>query len=183
MSITICHGRPETADGRTSAEIAVYDLLDALGISYDRADHEAAFTMEACKEVDEAFGTPLCKNLFLRNRQGTAFYLLLMPDDKPFKTKELSAQIQSARLSFAGEEDMVRLLGLHPGSVSVMGLMNDAENQVRLLIDRDLLDAEHLCCHPVVNTSSLRLKTKDVLDVFLPKVKHAWTPVELTGVE
>ena len=98
-------------------------MLDELKIEYLRIDHEPLETMEACKKVDEIFKTSMCKNLFLCNAQKTKFYLLLMPGDKKFKTKDLSKQIGSARLSFGPFEDMERLLCLTPGSVSVMGLI------------------------------------------------------------
>lgn len=94
-------GRPEDTQGRLDKEIRVYDLLDSLGIEYERTDHERTDTMEACNEIDAILQVTICKNLFLCNRQKTNFYLLMMPGDKPFKTKELSSQINSARLSFA----------------------------------------------------------------------------------
>ena len=174
-------GRPENTDGRQEREIRVYDCLDKLGIEYDRTDHEHADTMEACNEIDEVLNVLICKNLFLCNRQKTDFYLLMMPGDKPFKTKELPAQIGSARLSFASEEFMVEYLDIHPGAVSVMGLMNDTDNHVRLLIDEDVLKGEYIGCHPCVNTSSLKIRTKDIVETFLPAVHHDMTVVKLTG--
>lgn len=177
------HGRPQIDEGRQAREMKTYDLLDRLGIEYDRIDHEAAETMEVCREIDETLGALICKNLLLCNRQGTAFYLLMMPGDKPFRTKELSAQINSARLSFASAERMVEYLDIHPGSLSVMGLANDTEHHVRLLIDEDVLKGEFLGCHPCVNTSSLRLRTSDVIQIFLPAVKHDYTVVHLDGGE
>ena len=155
-------GRPENIQGRLDKEIRVYDLLDSLGIEYERTDHERTDTMEACNEIDAILQVTICKNLFLCNRQKTNFYLLMMPGDKPFKTKELSSQINSARLSFASPEDMERLLDITPGSVSIMGLMNDKENAVQLLVDEDVLQGEYLGCHPCINTSSLKMRTKDV---------------------
>ena len=116
----LLNGRPATNAGRLEKEIRVYDLLDSLGISYGRIDHEAAMTIEACQDIDALFGTHMCKNLFLCNRQETDFYLLLMPGDKKFKTKELSSQINTARLSFANEKHMEELLDITPGSVSVI---------------------------------------------------------------
>ena len=116
-------GRP--TEPREEREERCYDLLDRLGIAYFRVDHEHADTIEACREVEALLGCTICKNLFLCNRQQTAFYLLIMPGAKPFKTKYLSAQIGSSRLSFAGAADMERLLGVTPGSVSLLGLMND----------------------------------------------------------
>lgn len=174
-------GRPQNTEGRLEKEIRVYDLLDSLHIEYERTDHEKADTMEECHDIDAVLNATVCKNLFLCNRQKTNFYLLMMPGEKPFKTKELSSQINSARLSFASPEDMERLLDITPGSVSVMGLMNDKDNQVQLLVDEDVLEGEYLGCHPCINTSSLKMKTKDVFERFLPAVHHNMLTVHLTG--
>lgn len=176
------HGRPESMEGRQEREIRVYDFLDSLGIEYWQTDHDKlAYTMEDCLDVDAILEATICKNLFLCNRQKTKFYLLMMPGDKPFKTKELSHQIGSARLSFADEDKMVSLLDIHPGAVSVMGLMNDKDNAVQLLIDEDILDGEFLGCHPCVNTSSLKIRTSDILEKFLPAVGHDYIKVHLVG--
>ena len=173
-------GRPENTDGRLDKEIRVYDFLDKLGIQYQRIDHEAAMTMEACEEIDRALGdnTTICKNLFLCNRQETDFYLLLMPGDKPFKTKDLSAQIHSARLSFAKPEYMEKYLDITPGSVSVLGLMNDSEKKVQLLIDEDVMKEPYFGCHPCINTSSLKFTTEDLMQKIIPALKHE--PVTVT---
>ena len=174
-------GRPESPEGRLPREIRTYDFLDSLGIRYQRTDHERADNMEACNEIDAVLGVIICKNLFLCNRQKTAFYLLMMPGDKKFKTKELSAQIQSARLSFAGPEDMLKYLDIEPGAVSIMGLMNDRDHAVQLLVDEDVLKDEYIGCHPCVCTSSLRIRTKDITDVFLPSTGHSFRTVKLKG--
>lgn len=174
-------GRPQDTAGRTEKEIKVYDLLDTLGIPYFRTDHEEANTMEACNEIDKILDVLICKNLFLCNRQKTSFYLLMMPGDKAFKTKELSAQIQSARLSFADAASMEEFLNIKPGAVSIMGLMNDHDNHVQLLVDEDVRKSEDLGCHPCVSTSSLKLKTSDVFEKFLPAVHHKPIFVHLTG--
>ena len=178
-------GRPENTDNRLDKEIRVYDFLDKLGIQYQRIDHEAAMTMEACEEIDRALGdnTTICKNLFLCNRQETDFYLLLMPGDKPFKTKDLSAQIHSARLSFAKPEYMEKYLDITPGSVSVLGLMNDIEGKVRLLIDEDGLTERYFGCHPCINTSSLKFTTEDLIGKVIPALKHAPKMVKLGMTE
>ena len=173
--------RPENTEGRLPREMRVYDFLDSLGIEYKRVDHEPAMTMEACEAVDVALGMQMCKNLFLCNRQKTAFYLLLMPGDKKFKTKELSSQIGSARLSFAEAGDMLKYLDIEPGAVSVMGLMNDKEHGVRLLVDEDVKAGEFIGCHPCVNTSSLKIKTSDIFEKFLPAVGHEPEIVHLVG--
>ena len=177
------HGRPLDLQGRLDKEIRVYDLLDSLGIEYDRTDHEAAGTMEDCLEVDKILGVIICKNLFLCNRQKTKFYLLMMPGDKPFKTKDVSSQIGSARLSFAGEEEMLAYLDITPGAVSIMGLMNDKDNHVQLLIDKPVMESDLLGCHPCVNTASLRMKTKDVIEKFLPAVHHEAIVIDLPDYE
>ncbi len=174
-------GRPDNIDGRLIREIRTYDFLDRLGIQYDRTDHEAATTMEACEEIDRVLGVVMCKNLFLCNRQKTRFYLLLMPGDKKFKTKELSSQIGSARLSFAGAEDMLKYLDIEPGAVSVMGLMNDRNHEVQLLIDKDILKEEYLGCHPCVCTSSMKIRTADIIERFLPETGHEYQTVTLVG--
>lgn len=165
-------GRPESAEGREAKEIRVYDLLDGLGIEYDRVDHERADTMADCAAIDEVLQAAICKNLFLCNTQKTKFYMLMIVGDKKFKTKDISKQIESPRLSFAPYEYMEEFLDILPGSVSVMGLMNDKEKKVQLLMDRELVDTEYFGCHPCVNTSSLRLRTKDLLEKFLPAVEH-----------
>ena len=172
-------GRPVENTGRQQKEIRVYDLLDSLGIEYHRVDHEAAMTMEGCREADEAMGTRMCKNLLLCNRQKTAFYLLMLPGEKVFKTSVLSKEIGSSRLSFADGEYMERFLDITPGSLSVLGLMNDRENAVRLLMDRALLEEEYIGVHPCVNTSSLKLRTRDLLEKILPATGHECTMVAL----
>ncbi|NCC08840.1 MAG: prolyl-tRNA synthetase associated domain-containing protein [Clostridia bacterium] len=172
-------GRPAANDGRLEKEIRTYDMLDALGIAFERLDHPAAETMEVCEEIDRELHATICKNLFLCNRQQTAFYMLMMPGEKVFKTKDLSAQLGVARLSFATAQQMEALLDITPGSVSVMGLMNDHDNRVRLLIDEDVLKGEYIGCHPCINTSSLRIKTSDLINKFLPAVKHEFTTVKL----
>ena len=172
-------GRPADTAGRLDKEIRTYDLLDRLGVKYERIDHEPAMTMEDCKEVDQLLEAVICKNLFLCNRQKTAFYLLMIPDTKVFHTKDLSAQIGSARLSFAKPEYMEEFLDITPGSVSVMGLMNDKEHRVQLLIDEDVLDGEYIGCHPCINTSSIRFKVKDLIEKVIPAMGHDFVKVKL----
>lgn len=175
-------GRPANCCGRLDKEVLCYDFLDNLGVSYQRIDHEAANTMEICAALDEALGTLICKNLLLCNRQCTDFYLLMMPGNKPFKTKDLSKQIGSSRLSFAGAEYMEQFLDITPGSLSVLGLMNDKDHRVRLLIDQDVLRGETVGCHPCINTSSLRLRTCDLIEKIIPALEHNPTLVELPWV-
>lgn len=174
-------GRPAACEGRLEKEIRCYDLLDSLGLDYWRVDHAAADNMEVCAKIDEALGAAICKNLFLCNRQKTAFYMLMTPGNKPFKTKELSHQIGSARLSFAGPEDMEKYLDITPGSVSILGLMNDKEHHVQLLVDEDVLKGEWLGCHPCINTTSLRIRTADAFGPLLKAMGHEMRTVKLIG--
>lgn len=171
-------GRP-SPEGRLPKEMRVYDLLDRLGISYVRLDHDVTPSIEACHHVDEVLHIEICKNLFLCNAQKTDFYLLLMPGTKKFRTAVLSKQVGSARLSFGPPEFMEKFLDITPGSVSILGLMNDHEKRVKLLIDREVLEAPDIGCHPCINTSSLKIATKDILEKFLPYTGHEYRVVEL----
>ncbi len=171
------NGRPADCTGRLEKEIRVYDFLDKLGIKYHRVDHSVAGKMEACREIDEALGVVLCKNLFLCNRQKTKFYLLMMPADKPYKTRIFSKLAGCSRLSFGPPEEMEEFLDVTPGSVSILGLINDKDNNVSLYIDKEVLDSEFIGCHPCINTSSLRMKTSDIIEKFLPAVHHSMTEV------
>ena len=173
------NGRPTDTTGRLEKELRCYDLLDRLGVPYERVDHAPAMTMEVCQEIDCVLNAVICKNLFLCNRQETAFYLLMIPDTKVFHTKDLSAQIGSARLSFAKPEYMEKFLDITPGSVSVLGLMNDKEHQVKLLIDEEVLNSEYFGCHPCINTSSLRMRTADLVEKVLPAMEHDFVKVKL----
>ena len=175
------HGRPDDVSGRLTREMRVYDYLDGLHINYERIDHAPAENMEICREIDKSLNAKICKNLFLCNRQQTVFYLLMMPDDKPFKTKELSSQIDSSRLSFATPAHMLEYLDIEPGAVSIMGLMNDKERAVNLLVDEDVLKGEFVGCHPCVNTSSLKIRTADLFNTYLPSTGHTMTVVHLVG--
>ena len=168
----LVNGRPGTNAGRLEKEIRCYDLLDSLGVEYQRIDHEAAMTMEACVEIDKVLDATICKNLLLCNRQCTAFYLLMIPGDKQFKTSVLSKEIGSSRLSFAKPEYMLEYLDITPGSVSVLGLMNDHDHHVELLMDEDVLKGEYFGCHPCINTSSLRIKTADLMEKIIPAMDH-----------
>ena len=175
----LVNGRPETNEGRLEKEIRCYDLLDALGVEFQRIDHEPTMTMEACAEVDKVLDATICKNLLLCNRQGTDFYMLMIVGEKHFKTSVFSKQMGSSRLSFAAPEYMEQFLDITPGSLSVLGLMNDKDHRVRLVIDEDILKGEYFGCHPCINTSSLRLKTADLLEKIIPAMGHAPTFVKI----
>lgn len=181
MDFTIFEGRPEDMEGRLEKEIRTYDFLDRLCVSYKRIDHESLMTMDACEGIDELFHARICKNLFLCNSQKTQFYLLLMPGDKKFKTKEISGQLGVARLSFSDETFMEKFLDLTPGSVTIMGLMHDKDKRVRLLIDEDVIKQDFFACHPCINTSSICFSTRDLLEKIIPALGHEVTYVKLTG--
>lgn len=180
--MSIVKGRTPDQTGLLEKETRTYDLLDELGLEYWTLQHPAAYTMEDCLAVDQKLGTRMCKNLFLCNRQKTKFFLLMMPDDKPFKTKELSPQAGSSRLSFADGEYMNQYLDISPGALSILGLANDRDNCVQLLVDEDLLEEAYIGCHPCVNTASVKLHTKDLFGPFLQAVHHTMLTVHLTGM-
>ena len=169
-----------TAPQAPSSPIAAecFALLDALNIPYERIEHDPADTPEVCDAVREKLALPICKNLFLCNRQKTAFYLVTMYEDKPFSAKEVGHQIGSSRLSFAPPELMEEIIRCAPGSASVLGLAYDTAHQVTLVMDREVYEAEQFACHPCRNDGSLRLKTADLLEKFLPHTGHPVTVVD-----
>ena len=166
----LVEGRPQ--DKRIDKEERVYDLLDQLNIDYQRLDHQEANTMEVCLEIEKNLKSTICKNLFLVNSNKSQYYLLMLKENKKFKTKVISKQINSSRLSFGSDEKMLEYLDITPGSVSLLGLMNDHDFKVQLLMDKDLLQDEYLGCHPCINTSSLRIKMKDVFEKIIPSLHH-----------
>ena len=170
--MVLVEGRPADCTGRLAKEVRVYDLLDSLGVTYQRIDHEPAMTMEACAEIARVLDATICKNLLLCNRQCTSFYLLMLPGEKSFKTSTFSKTIGSSRLSFADPQYMEEFLDITPGSVSVMGLMNDKDHRVELIMDEDILKGEYIGFHPCINTSSLRLKTADLMEKVIPAMGH-----------
>ena len=180
MEVTLYNGRPTAGnETRTAAETAVYDFLDRTGIAYQTLCHPAAYTMEECEAVRRAIGAPVFKNLFLTNKQQTLFFLLMIPADKPFKTKYLSSQLGCARLSFASAGAMMELLQIAPGAVSPLGLIHDRECRVRLIVDRDLSTTARYACHPCVNTASVALSLTDLLETVVPATGHSFTWVDL----
>lgn len=166
------------ADDRIPQELAIYDRLEELDIPYIRVDHDHADTIEICHEVEKVLGSQICKNLFLCNRQQTEFYLLMMPGDKPFKTKFLSAQLGCSRLSFADDGHMRDCLQTVPGSVSALELLFDGEKRVQLVIDRDLMEDEYISGHPGISTSTLRLRWEDLLK-FVESTGHTPAYIDL----
>ena len=176
-------GPPDDISTRLPKEQRCYALLDGLHIPYSRVDHTHADTIEACEAVELVLGEKICKNLFLCNRQKTQFYLLMLEGEKVFKTKDLSKQLGVARLSFADPADMEKYLDITPGSVSVLGLMNDTENAVQLVLDKPIAESARIGCHPCINTSTLAVAMQDFLTKFLPAVHHEPVIVDLPDPE
>ena len=167
---TIYTARP--TDKRLPKEERVYDLLERLDVPFERVDHDAVGTIEGCAEIEKLLDIEICKNLFLRNSKGDQYYLLMLPGGKHLVTKDLAKKIGSTRLSFGTPEKMEEYLDITPGSVSVLGLMNDHENNIQLLVDNDIKKWEYFGCHPCINTSSLKIKTADLFSKILPAVGH-----------
>ena len=165
-------------DDRIPQELAIYDRLEQLSIPFIRVDHDHADTIEICHQVERILGSKICKNLFLCNRQQTGFYLLMMPGDKPFKTKFLSAQLGCSRLSFADDGHMRDCLQTVPGSVSALELLFDTDRHVKLVIDRDLLADAYISGHPGISTSTLQLRREDMLK-FVESTGHSPTYIDL----
>ncbi|MGI6029485.1 MAG: prolyl-tRNA synthetase associated domain-containing protein [Candidatus Heteroscillospira sp.] len=176
-------GAPADAENRIDAEKRAYAFLSSLGIEYLRADHEHTDTIEACAAIEKLLDVHVCKNLFLCNRQATQFYLLMMPGHKSFRTGTVSKILGVSRLSFASAENMERLLGLQPGSVTVLGLLNDTGHQVQLVIDADVLREPYIGCHPCISTSSLKIRTADLMERILPALGVTPRIVELPDGE
>lgn len=174
---TLFNTHPETT--ATEKEMASYIFLEDNGVEYIRAEHDEAATIELCEGVERIIDAKICKNLLLCNRQQTDFYMLLIPGEMPFKTKYLSKQIGSSRLSFASGEQMTELLNVTPGSLTVLSLMFDKEQKVKLLIEKNVFNDEFFACHPCVNTATVKFSTVDLKDKVLPKLLHEYTIVDL----
>ena len=158
---------------------AVFKRLDELGIGYRLVSHRPLFHIEECAEAGELLGAMVCKNYFLTTKSHNAYCLCVVRPNARLRTADVSKQAGTARLSFAGEEDLLRLLRTRPGSVSPLGLMFDAENRVRLLLDGGLLAQRELAFHPCDNTQTLVMATSDFVERFLPAVGHA---PEMVGI-
>ena len=174
---TLFNIHPETTT--TQKEMDSYLFLENNGVEYIRAEHDEAATIELCEGVEKIIGAKICKNLLLTNRQQTDFYMLLIPGDMPFKTKYLSKQIGSARLSFASGEQMTELLNVTPGSLTVLSLMYDKEKKVQLLIEKNVFKEEFFSCYPCVNTATVKFSTEDLKNKILPALSHEYKIVDL----
>lgn len=148
--------------------LQVCNFLDNVGIKYEAVTHAPAYTLEECRKINEIIDGTICKNLLLKTDSGKVIYLLLIKDGKRFVTKEVSKKLGCSRLSFAPDEYMENLLNTTAGSLSITSLIFDKEKKVSLAIDKDVASEEYICCHPSDNTATLKIKTEDILNVFLP---------------
>ena len=167
----VYRGVPKDIDSRQEKEKMCYDFLGKLDIDYEVVDHEEASDMDRCREIESVLGVKICKNIMLCNRQESRFFIFMMPGDKKYVTKEFSKKIGMSRLSFAKEKHLKEFLNVSSGSVSVLALLNDTDNKVELVIDRDVIQQDHIRCHPCVNTSTLKIKTEDFLNKIIPALK------------
>lgn len=149
----------------------VCSYLDNLGINYKKIEHSPAATMEECKKIEEILDNAICKNLLLRTTNGSAYYLLILRNDKQFVTSRISKLLGSSRLSFASGEEMESLLNTTPGSLSILSLIFDKEKKIKLAVDRDAVENEFFCCHPCDNTATLKIKASDITDIFIPSLE------------
>lgn len=140
----------------------IYTLLEGLSISYEKIDHPPVYTSEQARQLIPPRPAASAKNLFLKDKKGRNHYLLVFEDSKTLRFEHLAEQIGSSRLSLASLERLERHLGVDPGAVSLLALMNDRDQKVRLLVDRDLWEKEALQCHPLDNTATLVISMGDI---------------------
>lgn len=157
----------------------IYDTLNELNIPFQKIDNEAITSMEECEDVENALGVEIRKSIFLCNRTKSEFYLLVMPSKKRFNTKMFSEKVVCSRTSFASTEHLKSVLGLTPGSITIMGLVNDRSHTVQLVIDSEIVNEEWFGCNAGLNTSHIKLKTRDLLDIFLKHTGHKPIVVKL----
>ena len=146
-------------DERGALETKTYQELERLNIKYERVDNDTVEAMEECVEISKKLGAEIRKTIVVCNRQKTQFFLVILPANKRFDSKLFAAMMHTARVSFASP-------------ASVMGILNDPEGKVKVVIDKAVADAEWFACNPGANTSHLRFKTKQLINNFLPAEKH-----------
>ncbi len=166
-------------DKRSKIEMDTFKTLKKLNIPFTRVDNDVAHTMEECVEIDKAMDVTVWKNIFLCNQKKSSFFLLVMPPDKELDTKILEEKIGVSKLSFATEDKMMEHLGSTPGSASIMGLMNDLDDYVQLLVDKEVAETEYYGCNVGVNTTHIKVPTKLLLEKFVPHTYHRVKIVEL----
>ena len=159
-------------DKRGELETKVYETLKKLNIPFERVDNDSVESMEECVEISAKLGAEIRKSIFLCNHKKTGLYLVIMPADKHFDTKTFCAKIGCSRVSFASPECMQEYLGVQPGTATVMGVLNDEARKVQVVIDKEVAEAEWFACNPGANTTHIKFKTSQLLNSFLPSVKH-----------
>ncbi len=160
-------------------EKEVYGKLNELNISFDRVDNDVVESMEECLEIDKKLGTEIRKTIIVCNEKKTQFYLIVLPSEKRFDSKEFRNKMECSRVSFAKVEDMERVLGVLPGSATVMSVIKDNDNIVQVVIDKEVADEEFFGCNTGANTRHIKIKTKDLIDVILPNLNHEPKIIEL----
>jgi Ala-tRNA(Pro) deacylase len=139
----------------------IYAVLKEIGIPYVKHDHQAVFTVEEAAQYDLQFEGAKSKNLFLTNKTGDAYYLLVVDAQTRVDLKKVTAFVNEAKLSFASPEKLFDYLELTPGSVSPFGLINDSEKAITVLIDKTLMKQDKIGFHPNKNTATLIITTSD----------------------
>ena len=172
MELIVKQGRPEDFDKRPEKEQRVYEFLDELGIDYLYLDHQEEFSMGDAADADEAIGVVGAKNVFLRDKKRRNYFLILVNGTKRIDLKPISELTGIKKLTFCHEDDLDEVLGLTPGAVTPLGLLNDPEGRVQLIIDESLQDEELFAMHPCVNTVTIRMSNQDFMNTVIPAMGH-----------
>jgi len=149
----------------------IFEFLGANGIAHTRTDHPAVFTVEESKRLVPALPATQTKNLFLRDQKGIRHFLVVVGHDKHVDLKALAPVVRATKLSLGSPERLLTHLGIEPGSVSLLALVNDRNRRVEVFIDRELWQAEALACHPLVNTATLVIAHEGIVR-FLQATGH-----------
>lgn len=158
--------------------IDIYAFLDQHHIPYIRQDHPPVYTTEQAERLVPPLPGVHAKNLFLRDKRGKRYFLLVVQASKEIDLKNLAIQIETSRLSLASPRRLMEYLGIEPGAVSLLALINDPEHNVELLIDRHLWDADALHCHPLVNTATLAIPLSGI-KTFLTATGHTYHLIDV----
>jgi Ala-tRNA(Pro) deacylase len=140
----------------------IYAFLDSKGIRYQRYDHPAVFTVEEANRLVPDMPAAHTKNLFLRDEKGRRHFLIVVAANKKVDLRQLSGVLKSSKLSFGSPDRLGKHLGVEPGAVTVLAVVNDADHKVEVFIDRDLWRADALRCHPLVNTATLSVPREGI---------------------
>ncbi len=151
----------------TPAREKIYHTLEALGVKFERVETDPGVTMEDCRNIDKVFGGRIVKTIFLRNRQGTRFYMYVTMDDKPFVTKDFCSALGVPRVSFASEEDLMGIAGVERGAATVLCACLPSTKGVRFVFDKETVRTEWFRCTDGTATCFLKLGTSDLMDVFM----------------